>query len=252
MQDLRRHFGGVRAVDGATFRVRRGSITALIGPNGAGKTTAFNLVTGFARPDGGRVRFDGRDVTAMGADRLARLGMVRTFQLTRVLGKMTVFDNVMLAGRDQPGERFLTAALLPRRWRAREIALRARAERVIEDIGLTALRDAYAATLSGGQRKLLELGRALMAEPRLVMLDEPMAGVNPTLGRRLLTMLERRRDDTGLTVLFIEHDMEVVMGRSDEVIVMGEGRVVVQDAPDVVSRDSRVIDAYLGGGLPGE
>jgi len=239
----------VRAVDGATFHVRRGSVTALIGPNGAGKTTAFNLVTGFARPDGGRVRFDGRDVTGQPADRLARLGMVRTFQLTRVLSKMTVRENVMLAGRDQPGERFLTAAFRPGRWRRREEEVAARADRVLEDIGLARLAGAYAATLSGGQRKLLELGRALMADPTLVMLDEPMAGVNPTLGRRLLEMLDALRHERGLTVLFIEHDMEVVMGRSDEVIVMGEGRVVVQDAPDVVRRDGRVIDAYLGGGL---
>lgn len=252
MSDLRRHYGGVRAVDGATFHVRRGSVTALIGPNGAGKTTAFNLITGFARPDGGRVRFDGRDVTGRGADRLARLGMVRTFQLTRVLGKMTVRDNVMLAGREQPGEGFLTAAFRPGRWRRREAEVAGRADAVLEEIGLTALAGAYAATLSGGQRKLLELGRALMAEPSLVMLDEPMAGVNPTLGRRLLEMLDRLRHERGLTVLFIEHDMEVVMGRSDEVVVMGEGRVVLQDAPDVVRRDRRVIDAYLGGGLPGE
>jgi len=239
-------------VDGATFRVRRGSVTALIGPNGAGKTTAFNLMTGFARPDGGRVRFDGRDVTGRRADQLARLGMVRTFQLTRVLSKMTVLDNVMLAGGDQPGERFLTAAFRPGRWRGREAAVRARAEGVLEEIGLSRLSGEYAATLSGGQRKLLELGRALMADPTLVMLDEPMAGVNPTLGRSLLEMLDRLRRERGLTVLFIEHDMEVVMGRSDEVIVMGEGRVVVQDTPDVVRRDSRVIDAYLGGGLPGD
>jgi neutral amino acid transport system ATP-binding protein len=252
VRDLRRHFGGVHAVDGASFTVRRGSVTALIGPNGAGKTTAFNLMTGFARPDGGRVVFDGRDVTGVRADRLARLGMVRTFQLTRVLGKMTVLDNVMLAGGEQPGERFLTAAFRRGRWSSRETDLRERAEGVLEDIGLLPLRDAYAATLSGGQRKLLELGRALMAEPRLILLDEPMAGVNPTLGRRLLEMLDGLRHDRGLTILFIEHDMEVVMGRSDEVIVMGEGRVVLQDAPDVVRRDTRVIDAYLGGGLPGE
>jgi branched-chain amino acid transport system ATP-binding protein len=238
-------------VDGATFTVRRGSVTSLIGPNGAGKTTAFNLVTGFARPDGGRVRFAGRDVTGHRPDQLARLGMVRTFQLTRVLGKMRVLDNVMLAAGDQPGERFLTA-LLPGRWRPREAEVRERAVAMLHEVGLQAKADDYAATLSGGQRKLLELARALMAEPDLVMLDEPMAGVNPTLGRRLLAYLERLRRERGLTVLFIEHDMEVVMGVSDEVVVMGEGRVITQDHPDVVRRDARVIDAYLGGGVPGE
>lgn len=251
MSDLRRHFGGVKAVDGASFTVRRGSVTSLIGPNGAGKTTAFNLVTGFARPDGGRVRFDGREVTNRRPDQLARAGMVRTFQLTRVLGKMTVLDNVMLAAGDQPGEHFVRA-LWPRSWRGRETQVRERAMGMLGEVGLEAKAADYAATLSGGQRKLLELARALMARPTLVMLDEPMAGVNPTLGRQLLAYLERLRREAGLTVLFIEHDMEVVMGVSDEVVVMGEGRVIMQDRPDVVRRDQRVIDAYLGGGVPGE
>ena len=226
--------------------MRRGSITALIGPNGAGKTTAFNLITGFLRPDGGSVRLDGADVTGRRPDRLARMGMVRTFQLTRVLGKLRVVENVMLAAPDQPGERLGTAFARPRAWRPRERDLRERAMALLAEVGIADQADAYAATLSGGQRKLLELARALMARPAIVLLDEPMAGVNPTLGRRLLTYLETLRSERGLTILFVEHDMEVVMGISDEVVVMAEGRVLVQGPPDLVRRDRRVIDAYLG------
>ena len=235
----------MKAVDGATFTVRRGSITSLIGPNGAGKTTAFNLVTGFTRADAGSVRFQGDDVTRRGPDQLARLGMVRTFQLTRVLGKMRVIENAMLAAQDHPGERFVNA-LVPGRWRSREAQVLEQAMAMLDQVGLAAKAEDYAATLSGGQRKLLELARALMANTSLVMLDEPMAGVNPTLGRQLLDYLATLRQERGLTVLFIEHDMEVVMDVSDEVVVMGEGRVITQAPPDEVRKDQRVIDAYLG------
>ncbi|MDX6556005.1 MAG: branched-chain amino acid transport system ATP-binding protein [Miltoncostaeaceae bacterium] len=246
MEGLAKRFGGLKAVDGAGFAVRRGSITALIGPNGAGKTTAFNLITGFLRPDAGRVRLGEEDVTGRRPDRIARAGMVRTFQLTRVLGKLKVLDNVVLAAPDQPGERLGAALLRPRGWRPRERALREEAMALLAEVGIADKADDYAATLSGGQRKLLELARALMARPALVLLDEPMAGVNPTLGRRLLAYLETLRAERGLTILFVEHDMEVVMGISDEVIVMAEGRVIVQGPPDLVRKDRRVIDAYLG------
>jgi neutral amino acid transport system ATP-binding protein len=239
-------FGGLRAVDGASFTVRPGSMTALIGPNGAGKTTAFNLLTGFIRAESGAVRFDGRDIFGMRPDRIARLGMVRTFQLTRVLSKMTVLDNVMLAAPDQPGAGFATALFRPRAWRPREREVREEALELLDEVGIRDHAEAYAATLSGGQRKLLELARALMTHPRLVLLDEPMAGVNPTLGGRLLDYLGRQRAERGLTILFVEHDMEAVMGRSDEVIVMAEGAVIARGTPDHVRRDQRVIDAYLG------
>jgi neutral amino acid transport system ATP-binding protein len=226
--------------------VRAGSVTALIGPNGAGKTTAFNLVTGFITPDGGRVRFDEHHIEGRSPDAIARLGLVRTFQLTRVLAKMTVLENVMLAAPQQPGERFGTALLRPRRWKAREREVRAQAMEMLGEVGIHTHAEEYAATLSGGQRKLLELARALMTEPRLVLLDEPMAGVNPTLGQRLLDYLARLREERGLTILFIEHDMDVVMGVSDEVIVMAQGRVIAHGTPDQVRRDPVVIDAYLG------
>ncbi len=239
-------FGGLQAVAGATFSVREGSMTALIGPNGAGKTTAFNLLTGFIRADGGAVRFAEHDIFRSRPDVISRLGMVRTFQLTRVLSKMTVIDNVMLAAPDQPGMRLGNAIFRRRAWRAREVEVREEAMALLAEVGIEGHAEAYAATLSGGQRKLLELARALMTHPRLVLLDEPMAGVNPTLGRRLLDYLTRLRSERGLTVLFVEHDMEAVMDRSDEVIVMAEGAVISRGRPDQVRSDPRVIDAYLG------
>jgi len=244
--DLRRRFGGLRAVDGATFSVRERSVTALIGPNGAGKTTAFNLITGFIRADGGAVRFAEHDISGKDPHDIARLGMVRTFQLTRVLAKMTVLENVMLAAPAQPGERLVEALLHPLRWRRREREVRQEATEMLAEVGIHTHADEYAATLSGGQRKLLELARALMTHPRMVLLDEPMAGVNPTLGHRLLDYLQRLREERGLTVLFVEHDMDVVMGVSDEVIVMAEGQVISRGAPERVRTDQRVIDAYLG------
>ena len=236
----------MRAVRDADLAVRHGSLTALIGPNGAGKTTAFNLISGFVRPDSGRVSFQGEDVTGLRADRVARRGLVRTFQLTRVLAKMRVIENVMLASADQPGENLLVAAFQPRRWRAREREVHERALAVLEDVGLAAKADDYAGTLSGGQRKLLEIGRALMSEPRMLLLDEPMAGVNPTLGRELIEYLQRVRAERDLTIMFVEHDMDVVMDISDEVIVMADGTDIAVGPPEMVRADQRVIDAYLG------
>ena len=246
VEGLVRSFGGIRAVAGASLRVRRGSVMALIGPNGAGKTTLFNVVTGFYRPETGAVRFDGRDIAGVAPHRLARMGMVRTFQITKALTRMPVIDNLMLAAPDQPGERLWSLLLRPGATRRREREVRTEALELLDLFDLTAHADDYAGTLSGGQRKLLELARALMARPRLLMLDEPMAGVNRTLGRSLLDHMERLRAERGVTFLYIEHDMDVVMGHSDRVIVMAEGRVIADGGPEAVRRDSRVIDAYLG------
>jgi branched-chain amino acid transport system ATP-binding protein len=243
---LVRRFGGIRAVDGASLRVHRGSITALIGPNGAGKTTLFHVVTGFLRPQAGSVHFDGRPVAGLPPHRLARMGMVRTFQITKALARMPVIDNVMLAAPDQPGERLRGLLLRPGSARRREREVRAEALDLLELFDLARLADEYAGTLSGGQRKLLELARALMTRPRLLMLDEPMAGINRTLGAALLEHIERLRAERGMSFLYIEHDMDVVMGHSDRVIVMAEGRVIADGEPEEVRADQRVIDAYLG------
>ena len=246
VEEVVKRFGGIRAVDGATLNVREGSITALIGPNGAGKTTLFNVVTGFYRGDRGSVRFDGDRVFGEPPYELARRGMVRTFQITKALAAMPVIDNMMLAAPNQPGELFRNLILRPRAVRAREKEVRERAVELLGLFNLTDLADDYAGTLSGGQRKLLELARALMAEPKLLLLDEPMAGINPALGARLLDHMQRLRRESGVTFLFIEHDMEVVMNHSDRVVVMAEGRVIAEGEPHEVRRDQQVIDAYLG------
>ncbi len=254
-----KRFGGIRAVNGATMSVREGSITALIGPNGAGKTTFFNLITGFYRPDEGTAYFDGhriqgnfdpiQRIRGRGSPHAtARLGMVRTFQITKALGAMTVLDNMMLAAPEQPGERLLNVVVRPLASRKREAEVRKSALELLEIFNLTDLADKYAGTLSGGQRKLLELARALMTKPRFLLLDEPMAGINPTLGKRLLDHMERLRSDDGVTFLFVEHDMDVVMNHSDRVVVMAEGRVIAEGPPEEIRSDQGVIDAYLGGG----
>jgi branched-chain amino acid transport system ATP-binding protein len=244
-----KRFGGIRAVDGASMRVEQGAITALIGPNGAGKTTLFNVITGFYRGDRGRVDFDGQPVFGDPPYVIARRGMVRTFQITKALAAMPVIDNMMLAAPDQPGERFRNVVFRPREVRSREREVHDQAMELLDIFNLADLADHYAGTLSGGQRKLLELARALMAMPRLLLLDEPMAGINPTLGRRLLDHMQRLRREEGVTFLFIEHDMEVVMNHSDRVIVMADGRVIASGEPHEVRSDQRVIDAYLGGAV---
>jgi neutral amino acid transport system ATP-binding protein len=239
-----RRFGGLTAVDVDHLEVQRGAITALIGPNGAGKTTFFNLLTGFDAPDEGSWSFERRQLSGVPAFKVARMGMVRTFQLTKALAKMTVLDNMRLGATGQRGENFFRA-LVPSMWRGQMREVDDRAVELLERFKLDAKQDDFAGSLSGGQRKLLEMARALMVRPTMVMLDEPMAGVNPALTQSLLGHVKDLRAE-GMTVLFVEHDMDMVRDISDWVVVMAQGRVVAEGPPDTVMADPAVIDAYLG------
>lgn len=253
-----RRFGGMTAVDVDHLEVQRGAITALIGPNGAGKTTFFNLLTGFDKPSVARKdrkaataaegapawEFEGKTLTSTSAYRVAKAGMVRTFQLTKALSAMTVLDNMLLGSQSQFGEKMSVSMAWPA-WKPRERELTAQAESILERFKLLDKRDDYAGSLSGGQRKLLEMARALMSEPSMIMLDEPMAGVNPALTQSLLGHIESLRDE-GTTVLFVEHDMHMVQRISDWVVVMAEGRIVAEGIPREVMQNQAVIDAYLG------
>jgi neutral amino acid transport system ATP-binding protein len=244
VDNMVRLFGGLKAVDVDHLEIQRGTITGLIGPNGAGKTTLFNLMTGFDAPDAGSWTFNGVEMRGLVAHRMASLGMVRTFQLTKALSKMTVLDNMMLGGIAQRGEQF-AAAFIPPLWDQEEALLRQRAEELLERFGMAHMTNEYAGTLSGGQRKLLEMARALMTEPQLVMLDEPMAGVNPALTQSLLGHVKGLRDE-GMSVIFVEHDMDVVRDISDWVVVMAEGSIIAEGTHDDVTGNDAVIDAYLG------
>jgi len=243
---LVKQFGGNRAVDGASFEVEAGTVTGLIGPNGAGKTTCFNCIAGFVRTDGGRVVFDGADITGLAPHKIFHRGLVRTFQIPQELASMTVLENLALVPSAQGGERVWESLLLPWRVARQERVNAARAKEVLELVQLGDLVYEYAGNLSGGQRKLLELARALMARPKMVLLDEPAAGVNPTLVRRLIEHIQEIRRVMGVTFLVVEHNMEVVSALCDSVVVMTNGRVLLEGTPEEVLADAGVQEAYLG------
>jgi len=245
VKGLRRRFGGVAALDGADLTVEQGRITGLIGPNGAGKTTLFNAVTGALKPNGGEVTFDGHDVTGWRPDKLATVGLSRTFQIARGLAQLTVIENLMLYGKHQPGETFWAAVLQTQASRTREEELRVRAIEVARELNLLQVGDNRAIDLSGGQKKLLELGRALMAEPKLIMLDEPAAGINPTLAQKLaehILALKAR----GITFLIIEHNMGLVAALCDHVVVLVQGKRFTEGRFADLRADHRVQEAYMG------
>ena len=242
--NVTRTFGGLTAVDVDHLEIPRNKITALIGPNGAGKTTFFNLLTGFDEADSGTWTFNGKQIANTPAHKVAQMGMVRTFQLTKVLSKLTVLENMRLGATGQRGEKFLVAPFQAL-WRSQEGEITERARELLARFTLDSKEDEFAGSLSGGQRKLLEMARALMVHPQLVMLDEPMAGVNPALKQSLLGHVKSLCED-GMTVLFVEHDMDMVRDISDNVIVMAQGKIIAQGTADDVMGDSRVIDAYLG------
>ena len=242
--NVTRQFGGNTAVNVAHLEIPRGKITALIGPNGAGKTTLFNLLTGFDKPNTGEWTFEGKNIAGVSSYKVARRGMIRTFQLTKSLNAMTVIENMRLGAQKQRGENFFTG-LFNFLWKGEEDRITETADELLKRFKLDAKREDYAGSLSGGQRKLLEMARALMSKPTLIMLDEPMAGVNPALTQSLLEHIKGLKAG-GTTVLFVEHDMHMVRHISDWVIVMAEGKVVAEGEPSVVMKDQAVIDAYLG------
>jgi branched-chain amino acid transport system ATP-binding protein len=241
---VQRRFGGLTAVDVEHLEIPRGAITALIGPNGAGKTTLFNLLCGFDKPNSGTWSFDGHNLAGVPSFKVARMGQVRTFQLTKSLSLLTVLENMKLGAPHQRGEGFW-ASLFPFLWRKQDGEIEGKARDLLARFKLDAKEKDFAAALSGGQRKLLEMARALMSDPTLVMLDEPMAGVNPALTQSLLDHILDLKG-LGMTVLFVEHDMHMVRHIADWVVVMAEGRVVAEGPPNEVMEDPAVIDAYLG------
>ncbi|WP_136588883.1 ABC transporter ATP-binding protein [Salinigranum halophilum] len=243
---LRKSFGALTATDDATFSVERGTITGLIGPNGAGKSTLFNLVSGFYMPDAGSVRVNGVDVTGKEPYEVADYGLIRTFQTPRKLEGMTVREAMLVGPRNQPGESFRNLFLNPSAVEERERANLEQAERILEEFEIDHLATQPATKISGGQMKLVELARAMLAEPELLLLDEPAAGVNPTLRNKLAEQI-RRLNEQGTTFLLIEHDMDFVMKLADPVIVLDQGSVLMEGTPKQVQTDDRVIDAYLGG-----
>ena len=246
VQGVTRHFYGVHALVGVDLSIAGGGITGLIGPNGAGKTTLFNCISGVVPPSTGRVLFDGTDITGWRPDRITRKGLVRTFQIARGCPRLTVRENLLLYGAAQPGESVLTALLRTRAMLAREAALQDRAVAVAQRLRLSHVLDNPAAALSGGQKKLLEIGRALMTEPKLILLDEPLAGVNPTLSREIGERLLEIVAD-GITLVLIEHQMDMIARLCDHVIVMAEGRRLTEGSFDAVAADGAVQDAYMGG-----
>ncbi len=248
VQGITKSFGGLRAVDDCSFNVTRGSVTGLIGPNGAGKSTAANLITGFIRADAGSIIFDGREIARMPVHQIARQGLTRTFQITRELEHMTVTENMMAAPQDQIGESFWLGMLGLPIVRRQEDAYLKRALRLLSDFDLYQLRDEYAGNLSGGQRRLLELARVVMAKPKLLLLDEPFAGINPVLAARLSDYVAVLCKEHGITFLIIEHNLAMVEKLCDTVIVMALGRRIAEGTMEQLRQDPAVVDAYLGEG----
>ncbi len=249
VDDLHMHFGGFRAVDGASLEIREGSITGLIGPNGAGKTTLFNCIAGRYRPTSGRVTMAGEDITGLPPHELFHKGLLRTFQIAHEFGSMTVRENLMMVPGGQSGETLWNAWFRRRAVATEERRLRDRADEVLEFLTISHLADQKASQISGGQKKLLELGRTMMVDARVVFLDEVGAGVNRTLLNTIADAIVRLNKERGYTFCVIEHDMDFIGRLCDPVIVMAEGKVLAEGHPDEVRADERVIEAYLGRGL---
>ena len=245
IQNVSLNFGGLKALNGATFDVEQGSLTGLIGPNGAGKTTLFNCISGLYRPTGGAVAFRGKAITGLPPEKVTASGLIRTFQLARGFPRMSVFDHLLLYGQHQPGESFLPGLFGTAPARQREQELHDKAWAIIKRLKLERIVNHFPGNVSGGQKKLLEIGRALMTDPQMLLLDEPMAGVNPTLVNEIGDHLLALKED-GITILLIEHDMPLIRRLCDEVIVMAEGAFMARGKFDDIAANTQVQEAYLG------
>ena len=243
------HFGGIKAVDNVSLSIETGSITGLIGPNGAGKTTLFNVIAGLCAPNAGRITLDGQDITGLAPHELFHKGMLRTFQLAHEFSSLTVRENLMMVPPNQSGERLIDTWISPKKVRAEETANRQRANDVIAFLQISHLSDEYAGNLSGGQKKLLELGRTMMADAKIVLLDEVGAGVNRTLLHQIGDAILRLNKEHGYTFCMIEHDIQFIARMCDPVIVMAQGRVLTEGSVAQIQANEDVIDAYLGTGL---
>ena len=246
VEKLNKRFGGLQAVRDCTFEIQEGTITALIGPNGAGKTTTFNMIAGELTPTSGRIIFQGEDIAGLPTHQMFHRGIVRTFQIPHEFAKMTVLENLMVVPPQQPGEHIFNNWLSAAKVKRREAEVRAKAEAALEFLSIAHLRDEPAGNLSGGQKKLLELGRTMMTDAKLVLLDEPGAGVNPTLLLKIRDMIAQLREERGYTFCVIEHDMDLIASLCDPVIVLAEGSVLTQGSMDQVRSNPQVLDAYLG------
>jgi branched-chain amino acid transport system ATP-binding protein len=247
VQDVVKHFGGIKAVDGCSLSVEQQTITGLIGANGAGKTTLFNLITGYYKLDRGQIFFTGTRIDKLPTFKRARTGMVRTFQITKALSRMTVLENMLLAPKAQSGEKIWNVWLKSKMVVQEEAKARDKALEILEFFGLLHMKEEYAGALSGGQKKLLEMARALMTDPKMLLLDEPFAGVNPSLAKKLVVLIKELREQ-GMTFLIIEHDIPLITEVSDTLSFMNHGKVILEGAPEDVKKDPVVLDAYLGGG----
>ena len=245
VKELEKRFGGIKAVDKCSLQVEKGSITGLIGPNGAGKTTVFNLISGLYQPDGGEIWFNGDRIDGLPPHQIARKAISRTFQIPREFKEMTVLENLMLVPQYQRGENFFNVLFRPWKVEKEEKEIMEKALKILEFMDLVHLKDEYAKNLSSGQKKLLELAKMLMSDPQIILLDEPGAGVNPTLMKKLVENIEKLREK-GITFFLIEHDMDLVTYLCDKVIVMNKGRKMAEGSPEEIRRDKRVLEAYLG------
>ncbi|MGQ9667960.1 MAG: ABC transporter ATP-binding protein [Anaerolineae bacterium] len=246
IENLSKDFGGLRAVDHCSFEVPAGTIFGLIGPNGSGKSTIFNLATGFLLPTEGEVYFKGERITGWPPYAIVRKGIARTFQLVRVFRNMTVLENMLMGPKHQLGERFFPGVLNLPAVRRQERENVKKARDLLAMMGLERFENEYAGNLSYAEQKLVEIARALMTDPEFLMLDEPASGINPSLVENILQHIRRLRDEQGKTILLVEHDMNVIMNLCDWIVVLNYGQKICEGTPDTVSRDPRVIDAYLG------